>query len=170
MRRFKDGDTIVIEPWRARAFPVVKDLVTDRSSFDRIIQSGGFVSVNTGSAQDANTLPISKDSAERAMDAAACIGCGACVAACKNASAMLFVSAKVSQLALLPQGQAERERRVLNMVKTMDEAGFGNCSNQYECEASCPKEISVGFISKMNAEYLRAGIQARPETSNKSSE
>lgn len=170
MRKFKDGDTIFIEPWRAKAFPIVKDLVVDRSAFDKIIQAGGFVSVNTGQAQDANNLPIGKETADLAMDAAQCIGCGACVAACKNASAMLFVSAKVSQLALLPQGQAERERRVLNMVKTMDEAGFGNCSNQYECEASCPKEISVGFISKMNAEYLRAGIQARPEPSNKSSD
>lgn len=159
MRKFKDGDTIFIEPWRAKAFPVIKDLVVDRTAFDKIIQAGGFVSVNTGQAQDANCLPVGKETADLAMDAAQCIGCGACVAACKNASAMLFVSAKVSQLALLPQGQAERERRVLNMVKTMDEAGFGNCSNQYECEASCPKEISVGFISKLNSEYLRAGVK-----------
>lgn len=168
MRKFKDGDTIFIEPWRAKAFPVVKDLIVDRSAFDKIIQAGGFVSVNTGQAQDANNLPVGKETADLAMDAAQCIGCGACVAACKNASAMLFVSAKVSQLALLPQGQPERERRVLNMVKTMDEAGFGNCSNQFECEASCPKEISVGFISKMNAEYLRAGVKATPAPSKSS--
>lgn len=159
MRKFKNGDTIFIEPWRAKAFPVVKDLVVDRGAFDRIMQAGGFVSVKTGSAQDANCLPIGKETADLAMDAAQCIGCGACVAACKNASAMLFVGAKVSQLALLPQGQVERERRVLNMVRTMDEEGFGNCSNQFECEAVCPKEISVGFISKMNAEYLRAKIK-----------
>jgi succinate dehydrogenase / fumarate reductase iron-sulfur subunit len=169
MRKFKDGDTIFIEPWRAKAFPVVKDLIVDRSAFDKIIQAGGFVSVNTGQAQDANCLPIGKETADLAMDAAQCIGCGACVAACKNASAMLFVGAKVSQLALLPQGQAERERRVLNMVKTMDEAGFGNCSNQYECEASCPKEISVGFIAKMNAEYLKAGFKHDPSTLQKTS-
>ncbi len=170
MRKFKDGDTIFIEPWRAKAFPVVKDLVVDRSAFDKIIQAGGFVSVNTGQAQDANNLPVGKETADLAMDAAQCIGCGACVAACKNASAMLFVSAKVSQLALLPQGQPERERRVLNMVKTMDEAGFGNCSNQFECEASCPKEISVGFISKMNAEYLRAAVKAEARVSQQSSD
>jgi succinate dehydrogenase / fumarate reductase iron-sulfur subunit len=168
MRKFKDGDTIFIEPWRAKAFPVIKDLVVDRTAFDKIIQAGGFVSVNTGQAQDANNLPIGKETADLAMDAAQCIGCGACVAACKNASAMLFVSAKVSQLALLPQGQAERERRVLSMVKTMDEAGFGNCSNQYECEASCPKEISVGFIGKMNAEYLRAGFKSTSGPARKS--
>ena len=156
MRHFKDGDTIFIEPWRAKAFPVVKDLVVDRSSFDRIIQAGGFVSANTGGVPDGNAIPISKDSAETAMDAAACIGCGACVAACKNASAMLFVSAKVSQLATLPQGQVERERRVNNMVLQMDKEGFGNCTNQFECQAVCPKEISVSFIAKMNREYAKA--------------
>ena len=156
MRHFKDGETVTIEPWRAKAFPVIKDLVTDRSAFDRIIQAGGFVSVNTGGTPDANALPIAKTAADQAMDAAACIGCGACVAACKNASAMLFVSAKVSHLALLPQGYAERERRVLNMVKTMDEAGFGNCTVTGSCEAVCPKEISLDFIAKMNREYGKA--------------
>jgi succinate dehydrogenase / fumarate reductase iron-sulfur subunit len=156
MRHFKDGDTIVIEPWRARAFPVVKDLVTDRGAFDRIIQAGGFVSVNTGGTPDANALPIAKTDADVAMDAAACIGCGACVAACKNASAMLFVSAKVSHLATLPQGKPERERRVLNMVAAMDEVGFGNCTVTGSCEAVCPKEISLDFIAKMNREYGKA--------------
>jgi succinate dehydrogenase / fumarate reductase iron-sulfur subunit len=156
MRHFHDGDTIVIEPWRARAFPVLKDLVTDRSAFDRIIEAGGFVSVNTGGAQDANALPIAKTEADTAMDAAACIGCGACVAACKNASAMLFVSAKVSHLASLPQGQVEREARVLKMVKAMDEAGFGNCTVTGSCEAVCPKEISLDFIARMNREYGKA--------------
>jgi succinate dehydrogenase / fumarate reductase iron-sulfur subunit len=156
MRHFKDGDTIVIEPWRARAFPVLRDLVTDRSAFDRIIQAGGFVSVNTGGTPDANALPVGKMEADRAMDAAACIGCGACVAACKNASAMLFVSAKVSHLASLPQGYVERERRVLNMVKVMDEAGFGNCTVTGSCEAVCPKEISLDFIAQMNREYGKA--------------
>jgi succinate dehydrogenase / fumarate reductase iron-sulfur subunit len=156
MRYFHDGQTIVIEPWRARPFPVIKDLVTDRSAFDRIIQAGGFVSVNTGGAPDANSLPIAKTDADTAMDAAACIGCGACVAACKNASAMLFVAAKVSHLATLPQGKVERERRVLNMVKAMDEAGFGNCTVTGSCEAVCPKEISLDFIAKMNREYGKA--------------
>lgn len=156
MRHFKDGDVIVIEPWRARAFPVIKDLVTDRSAFDRIIQAGGFVSVNTGGAPEANSLSIAKTDADHAMDAAACIGCGACVAACKNASAMLFVSAKVSHLAALPQGKPERERRVLNMVKEMDEAGFGNCTVTGSCEAVCPKEISLNFIAQMNREYGKA--------------
>src|SRR5271157_5231586 len=156
MRHFNDGDTIVIEPWRARPFPVLKDLVTDRSAFDRIIQAGGFVSVNTGGTPDANGLPIAKTEADTAMDAAACIGCGACVAACKNASAMLFVSAKVSHLAVLPQGKAERERRVLDMVRTMDEAGFGNCTATGSCEAVCPKEISLDFIAQMNREYGKA--------------
>jgi succinate dehydrogenase / fumarate reductase iron-sulfur subunit len=156
LRHFQDGQTVVIEPWRARPFPVLKDLITDRSAFDRIIQAGGFVSVNTGGAPDGNALPIPKTDAEQAMDAAACIGCGACVAACKNASAMLFVSAKVSHLATLPQGRAERERRVLNMVRTMDEAGFGNCTATGSCEAVCPKEISLDFIAQMNREYGKA--------------
>src|SRR5580698_2760971 len=156
MRHFQDGQTITIEPWRARAFPVLRDLVTDRSAFDRIIQAGGFVSVNTGGTPDANSLPIAKVDSDRAMDAAQCIGCGACVAACKNASAMLFVSAKVSHLASLPQGKPERERRVLSMVKTMDEAGFGNCTVTGSCEAVCPKEISLDFIAQMNREYGKA--------------
>ena len=159
MRRFKDGDQIYIEPWRAKAFPVLKDLVVDRSAFDRIIQSGGFVSVNTGSAQDGNTFLIPKDTAEKAMDAAACIGCGACVAACPNASAMLFVGAKVSQLAMLPQGAVEKEKRVLNMVQTMDSENFGNCTNHFECEAACPKEISVSFIARLNREHLGASCK-----------
>ncbi len=154
MRRFKDGDTITIEPWRAKAFPPVKDLVTDRSAFDRIMQAGGFVSVNTGGAPDANAIPVGKEAAERSMDAAACIGCGACVAACKNASAMLFVAAKAAHLGLLPQGQVEKTRRVRSMVSQMDKEGFGNCTNQYECEAACPKEISVSFIANMNREYF----------------
>jgi succinate dehydrogenase iron-sulfur subunit len=153
MRHFKDGDTIHIEPFRAKAFPIVKDLVVNRGAFDRIQQAGGFISVRTGAAQDGNAIPISKTVADSAMDAAACIGCGACVAACPNASAMLFVGAKVSQLALLPQGQPERTRRVLAMVRKMDEEGFGNCSNHYECEAVCPAEISVQWIAKMNREY-----------------
>ncbi len=154
MRKFKDGQTIFIEPWRAKAFPVVRDLSVDRSAFDRIIQAGGFVSVNTGSAPEANAIPIGSRTAETAMDAAACIGCGACVASCKNASAMLFVAAKVSHLALLPQGQPEKKERARSMVARMDAEGFGNCTNQYECEAVCPKEISVAFIAKMNREYL----------------
>lgn len=158
MRRFKDGDSITVEPWRARAFPVVRDLCVDRSAFDRIIQAGGFVSVNTGGAPDANALPIPKHNADNAFDAAACIGCGACVAGCKNGSAMLFVAAKVSHLALLPQGDPERGSRVLKMVEAMDKEGFGNCTNQYECQAVCPKEISVRFIAKMNREYIRASL------------
>lgn len=158
MRQFKDGDEVFIEPWRAKAFPIVKDLVVDRSAFDRIIQAGGYVSVNTGGAQDANNLPISKEAADQAMDAAQCIGCGACVAACKNASAMLFTSAKISHLGLLPQGQPERQRRALNMVQQMDAEGFGNCTNQFECEAVCPKEISVQFIARMNKDYLNASV------------
>jgi succinate dehydrogenase / fumarate reductase, iron-sulfur subunit len=156
MRTFKDGDTIYVEPWRAKAFPVLKDLVTDRSAFDRIIASGGFVSVNTGQAQDANSLPIEKNNAEKAMDAAACIGCGACVAACPNSSAMLFVSAKISQLALLPQGQPERDKRAVSMVEQMDEEGFGNCTNIGACEAECPKEIKLSNIARMNREYIGA--------------
>jgi succinate dehydrogenase / fumarate reductase iron-sulfur subunit len=156
MRHFRDGDTILIEPWRARAFPVLKDLVTERGAFDRIIEAGGFVSVNTGGAPEANALPIGKTEADTAMDAAACIGCGACVAACKNASAMLFVAAKVSHLAALPQGQVEREQRVLKMVKAMDQAGFGNCTVTGSCEAVCPKEISLDFIARLNREYGKA--------------
>ncbi len=158
MRAFKDGDTIVVEPWRSQAFPVIKDLIVDRSAFDRIIQAGGFVSVNTGNAVDANSIPIDKKDADNAFMAAACIGCGACVAACVNSSAMLFVSAKVSQLALLPQGAPERESRVLNMVAQMDKESFGNCSNTYACEAECPKGISVANIARMNKEYLGAGL------------
>jgi len=158
MRRFKDGETISVEPWRARAFPVVKDLVVDRSALDDIITAGGYVSVRTGAPQDANAIPIPKPKAEAAMDAAACIGCGACVASCPNASAMLFVSAKVSQLALLPQGVPERRTRVLAMVETMDEAGFGNCTNHGECEAACPKEISVSNIARLNREYTCAAV------------
>jgi len=161
MRRFKNGDTVTIEPWRASAFPVVRDLVVDRTAFDRIIQSGGYVSVNTGNAPDGNAIPIPGTIQEIAMDAAACIGCGACVAACKNASAMLFVSAKVSQLAVLPQGKAERTERVLNMVDQMDEEGFGSCTNTSECEAACPAEISVGNIARLNREYTRAVLTAR---------
>ena len=160
MRSFKDGDEITIEPWRAKAFPVLQDLTVDRSAFDKIIQAGGYVSIRTGSAPDANSIPVAKEAADGAMNAAECIGCGACVAACKNASAMLFVSAKVSHLAHLPQGQAERQKRVLGMVSTMDEAGFGNCTNTYECEAACPKGISVENIALMNRDYLRASLRA----------
>ena len=156
MRHFNNGDTITIEPWRAKAFPVIKDLVVDRSSFDRIIQSGGYVSVNTGSAPDGNAIPIPKSVAEEAFDAAACIGCGACVASCKNASASLFVSAKISQLSLLPQGQPEKDERVKNMVAQMDEEGFGHCTNTGACQAECPKEISIDNIAKLNREYIRA--------------
>lgn len=158
MRQFNDGDEIFVEPFRATPFPVIRDLTVDRSAFDRIIQSGGYISIPTGSAPDANALPIAKPNAESAFDAAACIGCGACVAACKNASAMLFVSAKVSQLALLPQGQPERASRVVNMVEAMDSEGFGSCTNQFECEAVCPKEISVSNIARLNREYARAQI------------
>jgi succinate dehydrogenase / fumarate reductase iron-sulfur subunit len=160
MRKFKDGDTIYIEPFRAKAFPVIKDLVVDRSAFDRIQQSGGFISVNTsGNTIDANTIPIEKHDADRAFDAATCIGCGACVATCPNSSAMLFVSAKVSQFALLPQGHPERKERVLNMVKQMDEEGFGNCSNIGACEVQCPKNISIENIARMNREYLSASVK-----------
>jgi len=158
MRHFHDGQTLVIEPWRAKGFPVVKDLVVDRSAFDRIMQAGGYISVKTGSAPDAHAIPVCKDNAEEAFDAAACIGCGACVAACPNASAMLFTAAKISHLSLLPQGQMEGKSRALNMVKKMDEEGFGNCSNEYECEAACPKEISVAHIARMNKEYRKAQV------------
>ncbi len=163
MRSFKDGETIVVEPVRSESFPVIKDLVIDRSAFDRIMIAGGFVSTKVGAAPDANSIPIPKDKADLAMDAATCVGCGACVGACPNASAMLFVAAKVSQYALLPQGQAERSQRVLNMVNKMDEEGFGNCSNHYECEAACPKEISVSNIARLNREYLRASIASDKE-------
>ncbi|MES2646072.1 MAG: succinate dehydrogenase/fumarate reductase iron-sulfur subunit [Bacteroidota bacterium] len=158
MRAFKDGETVVVEPWRANAFPVLKDLVVDRTAFDRIIQAGGFISVNTGNAVDANALPIDKENADTAFMAAACIGCGACVAACKNSSAMLFTSAKVSQLALLPQGEPERKTRVLNMVAQMDKEGFGSCTNTGACEAVCPKGISLANIARMNEEYLVASM------------
>ena len=159
MRKFKDGETIHIEPWRAKAFPVIKDLVVDRSAFDRVMNAGGFVSVNTsGNTQDANATPIAKDAADKAFDAATCIGCGACVATCKNASAMLFVSAKVSQLALLPQGQVEAQRRAIHMVEQMDHEGFGNCSNTGACEVECPKGISLENIARMNREFLSATI------------
>lgn len=166
MRSFNHGDVIVIEPWRARAFSVIKDLVVDRSAFDRIITAGGYISVSTGNAPEANALPVGKDEADQAMDAAACIGCGACVAACKNASAMLFTSAKVAHLAALPQGQPERYRRVIAMVETMDEEGFGNCTNEGECEAECPKHISLANIALMNRDYLRAKLFSRPRTTN----
>ncbi|MFZ5572728.1 MAG: succinate dehydrogenase/fumarate reductase iron-sulfur subunit [Thermodesulfobacteriota bacterium] len=158
MRHFQDGDTIMIEPWRSRAFKVIKDLVVDRSAFDRIIQAGGYISVNAGGAPDANAIPVPKENADHAMDAAACIGCGACVAACPNASAMLFVGAKISHLALLPQGRPEAARRSLAMVRTMDALGFGNCTNERECEAECPKGISIVHIARMNREFLKAGF------------
>jgi succinate dehydrogenase / fumarate reductase, iron-sulfur subunit len=160
MRAFKNGDTIVVEPWRAKAFPVIKDLMVDRTAFDRIIQAGGYISVNTGNAVDANATPVGKDEADLAFAAAACIGCGACVAACKNSSAMLFVSAKVSHLALLPQGNPERHSRALNMVAQMDKEGFGSCTNTYACEAECPKEISVSNIARLNREFLVAGLKS----------
>jgi succinate dehydrogenase / fumarate reductase iron-sulfur subunit len=159
MRHFDDGDTVTVEPWRARAFPVVKDLVVDRSSFDRIVQAGGFISVGTGGAPDANSLPIPKPNADRAMDAATCIGCGACVAACPNASAMLFTSAKAAHLNLLPQGQPERYKRVARMVRQMETEGFGACTNMGECEAVCPKEISMDFISMLNKDLLGAALR-----------
>jgi succinate dehydrogenase / fumarate reductase iron-sulfur subunit len=158
MRHFNNGDTIIIEPWRAKAFPIIKDLIVDRSAFDRIIQAGGFVSVSTGSAPEANTIPVPKKSADSAMDAAACIACGACVAACPNASAMLFTAAKVSHLNLLPQGHTERYERVVRMVNTMDEEGFGGCTNIGECSAVCPKEISMDFIAKLNGDLIKATL------------
>lgn len=163
MRKFKDGDTIVIEPWRAKPFPVICDLVVDRSAFDKIIQAGGYTSVNTGGAIDANAILIPKQNADLAMDAASCIGCGACVASCKNASAMLFVAAKVSQFALLPQGRIEASQRVKSMVAKMDELGFGNCTNTYACEAECPKQVSVSHIARMNREFISAKICSQKE-------
>lgn len=159
MRKFSDGDTITIEPWRARGFPIVKDLVVDRSSFDRVMQAGGFISANAGGAPDGNAIPVPKPDADAAMDAAACIGCGACAASCPNGSAMLFVAAKVSHLAHLPQGLPERAQRVRRMVARMDAEGFGNCANHAECEAMCPKEISVSHIAKMNREFIRAAVK-----------
>ena len=158
MRAFKNGETIIVEPWRSKAFPVIKDLIVDRTAFDRIIQAGGYISVNTGNAVDANTIPIEKQKADESFMAASCIGCGACVAACPNGAAMLFVGAKVAQLALLPQGLPERKTRVLNMVAQMDKEGFGNCTNIYACEAECPKGISVANIARMNREYFGAGM------------
>jgi succinate dehydrogenase / fumarate reductase, iron-sulfur subunit len=161
LRHFQDGQTITIEPWRARAFPVIKDLVVDRSAFDRIIQAGGFISVNTGGTPDANVIPVPKTAADKSMDAAACISCGACVAACKNASAMLFVAAKVSHLGILPQGQPERDRRALNIVQAMDAEGFGNCTVTGSCEAVCPKEISLDFIARLNRDFGKAALKSK---------
>lgn len=158
MRHFSDGDTIVVEPWRSKAFPVIKDLAVDRSALDNIILAGGYISVNTGAAPEANTIPIPQETTELAMDAAACIGCGACVAACPNASAMLFTSAKISQLALLPQGMPEAAKRALSMVREMDALGFGNCTNETECEVECPKEVSITNIARLNREYIKAGL------------
>ena len=160
MRKFEDGDTITIEPFRAKAFPVVKDLVVDRSAFDSITQAGGFITVRTGSAPDGNALPVPKDDSDKAMDAAACIGCGACVASCKNASAMLFTSAKAGHLNMLPQGQAEKDKRVLAMVEAMDDAGSGNCRNYGECSAACPKDISLDYIAKLNRDHAKAKIKS----------
>jgi len=159
MREFKDNSVIYVEPWRAKAFPVIKDLIVDRSAFDAIITAGGYISIKAGAAQDANAVPISKAASELAMDAAACIGCGACVAACPNASAMLFTSAKISQLGLLPQGQPERDDRALNMVRAMEASGFGACTNHGECEAACPKEISMDFISRLNRDFIKASLK-----------
>jgi succinate dehydrogenase / fumarate reductase iron-sulfur subunit len=167
MRSFRDGDTLVIEPWRAAPFPVIKDLVVDRGAFDRVVAAGGFISVPTGSAPDGNAIPVPKAAADRAMDAAACIGCGACVAACPNASAMLFTAAKVSHLGLLPQGQPERWTRAQSMVGQMDAEGFGTCTNHYECEAACPKEISVEFIARMNRDYIQAALRDRGRPASK---
>jgi succinate dehydrogenase / fumarate reductase iron-sulfur subunit len=161
MRRFRDGDVITVEPWRVKSFPVLKDLVVDRSSLDRIMAAGGYISVNTGAAPDANSIPVDKDDAEEAMDAAACIGCGACVAACPNGAAMLFTGAKISQLALLPQGKPEKAKRALAMVEAMDAEGFGNCTNEYECEAVCPKEVKVANIARMNREFLLANFLSK---------
>lgn len=161
MRRFKDGDVITVEPWRVKSFPVLKDLVVDRSSLDRVMAAGGYISVNTGAAPDANSIPVNKDDAEEAMDAAACIGCGACVAACPNGAAMLFTGAKISQLALLPQGKPEKAKRALAMVEAMDAEGFGNCTNEYECEAVCPKEVKVANIARMNREFLLANFLSK---------
>ena len=158
MRHFSNGDTIYIEPWRAKAFPIIKDLVVDRNAFDTIIQAGGFISVNTGGAPDANAIPVPQEAAEKAMDAAACIGCGACVAACPNAAAMLFTGAKIAHLALLPQGRPEAAKRAIDMLRTMDGLGFGNCTNDRECEAECPKEISIVNIARMNREFLKASF------------
>ena len=163
MRKFSDGDTIVVEPWRSRAFPIVKDLIVDRSAFDKIIQAGGYISMNVGGAPDGNAIPIPQGTAEKAMDAAACIGCGACVAACPNASAMLFVGAKISQLALLPQGKPEAAKRALSMLREMDELGFGNCSNEAECEAVCPKEILITNIARFNREFIKASFGSSEE-------
>ena len=159
MRKFKDGDTVTVEPFRARAFPVVRDLVVDRSAFDKITQAGGYITVRTGSAPDGNAIPIPKDESDEAMDAAACIGCGACVASCKNASAMLFTAAKAGHLNLLPQGQAEKDKRALDMVSAMDDAGFGNCRNYGECSAACPKDISLDFIAKLNRDHAKAKLK-----------
>jgi succinate dehydrogenase / fumarate reductase iron-sulfur subunit len=169
MRTFKDGDTLVIEPWRASSFPVIKDLVVDRGAFDRVVAAGGFISVSTGSAPDGNAIPVPKTISDRAMDAAACIGCGACVAACPNGSAMLFTGAKVSHLGLVPQGQPERWERVRSMVARMDAEGFGTCTNHYECEAACPKEISVEFIARLNRDYIRASLRDRGQPLGKDS-
>lgn len=158
MRNFNDGDTVTVEPWRAMPFPILKDLVVDRTAFDRIIQAGGYISTKTGGVPDGNAIPVPKQASDEAMDAAACIGCGACVAACPNSSAMLFVAAKVSHLALLPQGEPERKTRAIRMVEQMDKEGFGNCSNNYACEAECPKEISVTHIARLNREFIRAKV------------
>ncbi|MEA3307018.1 MAG: succinate dehydrogenase/fumarate reductase iron-sulfur subunit [Elusimicrobiota bacterium] len=161
MRRFKEGDVITVEPWRVKSFPIIKDLAVDRSAMDKIMQAGGYISVDTGAAQDANALPINRADAEESMDAAACIGCGACVAACPNGAAMLFTAAKISQLALLPQGHPEKRERAINMVEAMDKAGFGNCTNEYECEAVCPKDIKVSNIARMNREFLIANFLSK---------